>query len=202
MSDSIRRGPVLALATALVALLVLGAAPVLAHAELVASDPADGASVATPPTTITLTFSEGLVAKRSSFQLTQAGQPLGTGKAAADGDTTMTLGGLSLGAGDYVIQWTSVAEDGDLLRGKLSFTVLEPTAAPSTAAPTATATPIRTDDNSGPPPSTAAISPSPQPSSDAAPASSSGSDVLLPIVLGLLVLAAVGGFLFSRTRRA
>src|SRR4051812_36882343 len=50
-------GPVLV--TALTALLVLlGSVPASAHDVLEGSDPADGASVATAPSRITLTFSE------------------------------------------------------------------------------------------------------------------------------------------------
>jgi len=197
-----RRSRILAAAAAAV-LLLAGTVPVFAHAELVSSDPADGSKVA-PPTTITLTFSEGLVAKRSSFNLDLNGQTLGTGKAAADGDTTMTLDGLSLDPGAYTIQWTSVAADGDLLRGTIHFTVIAASAAPSAAptdAPSATAAATA-------PPSSAAVAspsdvaPTPVASADTVPAASSGTDVLFPIVIGLLVVAAVGAFLLRRTRRA
>ena len=203
VSTSSRRGVAAAVAAGIVALL-LAATPVLAHAELVSSDPADGAQLATPPATITLTFSEGVVAARSSFNLTLNGQAIGTGKAAKDGDTTMTLDGLSLDPGAYVIQWTSLAEDGDLQRGTVRFTVLTATPAPSTASAAPTATPLCTDGCDGPSPAeaTSAASPSPQASADTAPAASSGSDVLLPIVIGLLAVAAVGAFVLQRSRRA
>ena len=56
-------------------MLGLGAsAPVLAHAELVSSDPADKAVLAAPPTIITLTFSDGLDAAKSSFRLDRPGR--------------------------------------------------------------------------------------------------------------------------------
>jgi len=193
------------MAAAVVALLVLGAVPVLAHAELVSSDPADGAQLATSPTTITLTFSEGVVANRSSFNLNQGGTTLGTGKAAADGDTEMVLDGVLLDPGDYVIRWTSVAEDGDLLRGSIRFTILEPTPAPPSPTPTegstndVTPTPTAAATAE---PSVAQVSPSPQATSDTAPAASSGSDVLIPIVIGLIAVGAVGAFLLRRSRRA
>jgi methionine-rich copper-binding protein CopC len=189
---------------ALVALLVAGAVPVLAHAELVSSDPSDGAQLATPPTTISLTFSEGLVAARSSFNLTQGGQALGTGHAARDGETTMTLDGPSLDPGGYVIQWTSVAEDGDVLRGTITFTVLDAKPAASTATAAPTETPRCTDDCGGtsPTPTVMAVTPTPLAPADTVPAASSGTDVLLPIVIGLLVVAGVGAFLVSRARRA
>ncbi len=179
-------------------LLTAGVLPVLAHAELVSSDPADGAQLATPPTTITLTFSEGVVASRSSFDLLLSGQRVGTGKAAKDGDTTMSLGGLTLAPGEYTIQWTSVADDGDLLRGTVTFTVLAPTPAPSvavaSASPSAAPSPTRATPT--------AVAPTSQASADATPVASTGTDVLLPIVVGLVLIAGVGAFLFRRTRRA
>ena len=198
-----RRSRILA-AAAGVLLVLAGTVPVLAHAELVSSDPADGSKVA-PPTTITLTFSEGVNAKRSSFNLNQDGQTLGTGKAAADGDTTMTLDGLSLDPGAYAIQWTSVAADGDLLRGTIHFTVLAATAAPSAAptdAPSASAAAASASPTPAVASSEASVLPTPVASADTTPASSSGTDVLFPIVIGLLAVAAVGAFLLRRTRRA
>ena len=201
MSIPSRRSRILAAAAAVV-LILAGTVPVFAHAELVSSDPADGSKVA-PPATITLTFSEGLVAKRSSFNLNQNGQTLGTGKAAADGDTTMTLDGLSLDAGAYTIQWTSVASDGDLLRGTIHFTVLAATAAPSalpTDAPSASAAASVSPAVVTSPGSS--VLPTPVASADTTPAASSGTDVLFPIVIGLLIVAAVGAFLLRRTRRA
>ena len=203
MNTSRWRGPVLALAVAVSAVVATGVVPVLAHAEFVSSDPANGATLAIAPTTITLTFSEGLNAAKSTFSLNQNGANVATGKAASDGATTMTATGLSLAPGSYVIRWTSVAADGDLLRGTVTFTVLPPAPSPSTAAPSAPAT---TAASATPRPATAgpsvvAATPSPQPSSDPTPASSTGSDVLLPIVLALLVVAGVGAFVLRRSRR-
>ena len=119
MSRTIGRAGPLALVAALAALLVVGAIPVLAHAELVSSDPADGAQLADPPTTVTLVFSEGLDASRSSFRLNKDGANIGVGTVAANGDTEMTLTGLALEPGDYLIRWTSAADDGHLERGQL-----------------------------------------------------------------------------------
>jgi methionine-rich copper-binding protein CopC len=200
VSDSYRRGPVLALAAALLALLAFGAAPALAHAELVSSDPADGAQLSTPPTTIQLTFSEGLDAAKSSFRLNESGTTIGSGKAAADGDTVMTLDGLALDPGDYVIRWTSAADDGHLERGVVQFTVLQPAPASATQGPSPSVAPSPATSATRAS-SVAPISPSPQASSDTAPIASFGSEVLLPIVLALLVVAAAGAFLLRRSRR-
>jgi methionine-rich copper-binding protein CopC len=203
VSTNRSRGRLLALPAAIAALLLV-AAPVFAHAELVSSDPADGAKLATPPTAITLMFSEGVNASRSSFDLISNGTTIGTGKADAPGDTTMVLRDLTLDPGDYTIRWTSVATDGDLLRGTLTFTVLA--AGPGSPSPTATVGPICTDEcgtpTTGATPTVAPVTAAPRASADTTPVSSSATDVLLPIVIGLLAVAGVGAFLVSRSRRA
>ena len=179
----------------------------MAHAELVSSDPADGAQLAESPTTITLTFSEGLEADRSSIRLNRDGQTLASGGAARNGDTTMAITGLALEPGDYVIRWVSSADDGHLERGRVDFTVLapvpsatparSPTSRPSDAgvespAPTATT-----------PTPTAALTPSAAPSPDpGAAGSTTGGDVLLPILAALVLVGGAGAFLLRRSRRA
>lgn len=191
-----------AAATALALVLV---APVLAHADLVSSDPADKAVLATPPTTITLTFSETLGATKASFKLIGPSGIVGTGKVGAD-PAGMVLDGLALDPGSYEIQWTSASTDGHLLRGTLTFTVAQPTAASSTpppalsqqpsGAPTAAASPST-------PATSSAASPAPAASPDpAAPASSSGADVVLPIIVALAAVAGIGVLVLRRSRRA
>ena len=76
-------------------LLVAGlAGPALGHAELDTADPADKAVLQTPPTTITLTFTEDLDPSKSSFKLLAPdGSTVGTGGATAI--RTMSLDDLS-----------------------------------------------------------------------------------------------------------
>lgn len=200
-SGGLRTFAATAAATALALVL---AAPVLAHADLVSSDPADKAVLATPPTTITLTFSETLDATKASFKLIGPGGTAGTGKVGAD-PAGMVLGGLALDPGSYEIQWTSASTDGHLLRGTLTFTVAQPTAAPATppaaseapsGAPTAAASPST-------PATSPAASPAPAASPDpAAPASSSEGDVVLPIIVALVAVAGIGVLVLRRSRRA
>ena len=179
----------------LLALAAVG--PALGHAELVSSDPQDKAVLATPPTVITLTFDEGLVGKSAFKLLGPDGATVGTGAPASAGDDTMTLDGLTLTPGVYTIEWTSVADDGDIERGTLSFTVSEPTPAPATpspapsqasAAPSMTASPAPSD------------TPAPSPSADTTPVSSTGTDVLLPILAALAIVAVAGAYLLRRNR--
>ena len=190
------------------ALLLSLALPTLGHAELVKSDPAAGATLDTPPTKITLTFSEGLDAGKSSFKIVGPDGNAGTGKASKDGSKVMTATGLTLGAGAFTVEWTSVAEDGHVERGKFAFTVNEPTPppatptpaptdAPSTApSPTATAAPVAT-------PSPAATpAPLPSPSADTTTPAASSGDVILPIAVALALVAVVGVLVLRRNRTA
>ena len=114
-------------AAAAALLLVAGlAGPALGHAELDTADPADKAVLQTPPTTITLTFTEDLDPSKSSFKLLAPdGSTVGTGGATAI--RTMSLDNLELAPGAYQIKWTSAsAADGDIERGELAFTVAQP----------------------------------------------------------------------------
>jgi methionine-rich copper-binding protein CopC len=166
------------------------AAPALAHAELVSSTPEDRAVLETPPTTITLTFSEGLDAGKSSFKLVGGGATIGTGKADADGATVMTLDGLALAPGAYEIQWTSAATDGHIDRGALTFTVSQP--APATAGPVPA--PVS--------PSAPATGATPSPSGEGGIPAASSTDVLIPIVIALVAVAGVGAYVLRRSRGA
>jgi copper resistance protein C len=204
----VRRGVVGALAGVVLSVLVAGGA--LAHAELVDSDPADGATVETPVTTIVLSFSQALDASKSSFRLFGPdGANIGTGRATSPRD--MTLGGLALANGDYRIKWVSAsADDGDIERGQLTFTVQVAAESPSAAAPSAEPSPSTAPSASTVPstepastaPSASAAPPTPAPSPAPTSPASSTSDVLLPIIIGLLLVAGVGAYVLRRSRGA
>ena len=183
------------------ALLALAAvSPVLGHAELVSSDPADKAVLDPPPTVITLTFDEGVVGKSSFKLIGPAGDTVGTGGPAKDGDDTMTLDGLALTPGAYTIEWTSVADDGDVERGTLAFTVNEPTPAPAT--PTPAPSQASTAPTASPSP-TPTATPVPSPAVDPEPvATSSSTDVLFPIIAALALIGVIGALLLRRNRAA
>ncbi len=170
--------------------------------------------LADPPTVVRLAFSEGLDAGKSSFRLIGPDGDVGTGLAARDGATTMTLEGLALAAGDYRIKWTAAAEDGHVERGSLAFTVSPATPEPVTPSPvptaeptTESATPTTTSSVAAPATSVPTLSPatdsptaSPEPTGGVAVAAPA-TDVLVPILAGLLLVALVGGFVLRRSRR-
>jgi copper transport protein len=191
---------VLSVVSALALALAL-ALPVLAHAELETSDPAADSTVEGPVTTVTLTFSEGLVAAKSSFRILGADGEAGTGTAAADGATEMSADGLALGAGAYTVEWTSAAEDGDIERGTFTFTVTAPVATPSPT-PSPTQAVASTAPATAIPVATAPATVAPSPSADTGTVSAAGGDVILPITVALVLLGIVAFFLLRRNRAA
>ncbi|MCJ7712790.1 MAG: copper resistance protein CopC, partial [Chloroflexi bacterium] len=179
------------------------AAPTLAHADLVESSPKDGAVLETPPTKVTLTFSEALDAGKSSFKLLGPDGTVGTGRVTVANAKVMALDELTLATGAYEVRWTAASPDGHLIRGTLAFTVAEPTPTPAT--PAAPATPVPTADPTPgpatpepPAPETAA----PTPADDAAPAAAPTIEVLIPIAAGLIIVVGIGVLVLRRSRRA
>lgn len=171
------------------ALLVLGPAAVLAHASLVTSDPAEGATLAASPATITATFAEAFDTTRSSMHLLGAdGATLAAnGPATASTAMSMTISGFGmLAAGAYSVQWTTITpNDSGIERGTFAFTVRASASGAST-----------------PPsgvPGAAATAPA---SPGAAGGSASGGvgDVAIPLVV-LAALLAVGLAWFLRRSR-
>jgi copper resistance protein C len=186
-----------ALVTAALLAALLVPALVAAHSELVSSGPAEGAVVPSPSAgPVVLTFSEHLATGSKADLVGPGGATIA--KAAVDPTAkTMTF---TLAAppdpGAYEVRWVSIADDGDLLRGVVKFTVAAaPSPSPTpiaTAAPSATATPVAI---------TAAPSTGPTPTPSAAGTPASGSDVILPIIVALIILGAGAAYLLSRRNR-
>jgi methionine-rich copper-binding protein CopC len=112
---------------AALALLVLGPAAALAHAELVTSDPANGTTLTASPVTVTATYKEAFDTKRSSMELLGPdGATRATNEpAAAATAESMTISGLgTLAAGTYSVRWTTITpDDNGIERGTFTFTV-------------------------------------------------------------------------------
>jgi methionine-rich copper-binding protein CopC len=197
----IGRRPLLALACLVAA---LAQAPVVtAHAALVSSDPAGGTTVPGPfAGPIVLTFSEALRAG-SHAELIPAGGTKVADAAIDPGNAARLIFNLAtpLAPGSFTIQWTSIAQDRDIERGELSFTVAQPTpppTAPPTAAPTAA--PSASPSPSAAPTATA-VTASPTPSATPADQAAAGSDVLVPVIAALVLVAIAGTWLLRRGRR-
>ena len=106
------------------ATLLAAAGAAAAHAHLVSSDPAAGATVAAPKA-VTLTFSEKLEGKFSGAALSKGGAPLGSHSLLdPTGGKTLTVSpGAPLAAGAYTVSWHVVSVDGHRTKGEVAFTV-------------------------------------------------------------------------------
>lgn len=174
--------------------LFLLPAAVIAHSEFVSADPAQGTVVPAPYAgPIVLTFSEHLATGSKADLVSASGTVVSSAEVDPTAKTMTITPTASVPQGTYEVRWTSIADDGDLLRGTVAFTVApapSPTptvSAATTATPTAVAaTPI------------ASLAPTPGPSAAGTP-TGGGGDVILPIIIALIVLGA--GALYLLTRR-
>lgn len=169
------RALALALLTGLA--LLTAAAPALAHTRLVGSDPADGASLATAPDRVALTFNEAMQADFSTVTVVGPdGAEWQTGEVAASGDT-VTVAVRPLGpAGRYEIGYRVVSDDGHPVAGSVAFTLTAPGPGAAAATPEA-------------PPSTQAPAPA---AARPAPAEDGGGAPVWPWLVGAVVLVGAG----------
>jgi methionine-rich copper-binding protein CopC len=103
---------------------VASARPAAAHAILLRSVPADGATVSAGPADLLLNFNSRIDAARSRLVLTGpdgVARTLPIAAPAAD-----QLGAhATLGAGAWVLRWQVLAIDGHITRGEVRFTVAD-----------------------------------------------------------------------------
>jgi len=191
----------LALAMVAAVLLVFPLS-VAAHAQLDVPTPADGATVEGSPIEVSGTFTQEIKPDGSSLVLRDAADKV-VARGGPDPDDVhrMAITELpELAPGKYEVQWTTIsAEDGELARGTWSFTV---TPAP-TPTPTAQPTPTASASAAATPSATPVPTASPTPAPTPAPTdqTSSGTDVILPIIAALAIVLAAAGFLLSRRGR-
>jgi copper resistance protein C len=170
--------------------VVLG--PVAAHADLVSSSPAAGASVPQANgLTVTLTFSEALKSSSKADLYGPDQRLVGTAHVDPGNNKRLTWRSTTPPApGTWTVKWQSVAMDGHLQRNQYTFTVL---AAAATASPT-------------PPPSasaSASIGPTPVSTPAPSPSSVATADggTLLPI-LAALVAVGILALVLLRSRQS
>ncbi len=192
----------------LAAFVLLLALPGLAlgHAELETASPADKSTVTEPVVEVSGIYSQAMQPDGSSLVVKDSnGTQVAKGTVDPEDDTRMVATPATpLGDGVYLVESTSLATDGDIAHATWTFTVAvaaspssSPTesAAPSSA-PTASAAPTAVA-TTAPPPSIVA---SPSPSGTGTTTGSTG-DVVLPIIVALLVLAAGAAYLLTRRNR-
>jgi methionine-rich copper-binding protein CopC len=193
----IRRVATLFLAAMVATLLV--PTLVLAHAELETPTPADKSTVTEPVAEVSGIYSEAMTPDGSSLVVKDAsGATVAQGTVDPEDDTRMVATPAApLGTGTYTVESTAHSTDDHTERMTWTFTVaVAPTPSPTpvvTAAPSAAPTPVPAT----PVPSAA---PTPVPSADGS-STGSGSDVLLPIIVALIILGAGAAYLLSRRNR-
>ncbi|SCG18673.1 hypothetical protein GA0070610_5024 [Micromonospora echinofusca] len=140
-----RRPTLVAAALVAAALLLVPAAPAAAHNTLRAASPADGDRLATPPTRVTLEFTQRLDPTFTTIALSDAARrKIPTGAPAVDGTKGTVTVDETLGEGTYTVAYRIVSADGHPVQGSYTFTVAAggdtaggPTAAPAAAPPAA-----------------------------------------------------------------
>jgi methionine-rich copper-binding protein CopC len=170
------------------------AAPASAHTSLKSSDPAQGASLATPPQQVKLTFSEAVDVPPDAIAVTGPDGAKWTVGTVTVTDAVVTAPVTPTGpAGTYTLAFKVISDDGDAVTGKIAFSL---TAA---ASPSTSTTPSSTSSSpppSSPAPSSAVAAPAPAAQRD----TSSGVPVWVWIV-GAVVLLGAGAFAGLRFSR-
>jgi copper transport protein len=120
LSRVVRRALVCAALLAVVGFLF--ASPASAHAELVATDPANGAQLAEAPDEVTLTFTESINLLEGGIRLIDSvGATVPTPEPVVDGHTVNWEMPRDLPDGSYTVTWKLVSSDGHPVAGAFSF---------------------------------------------------------------------------------
>ena len=180
--------------------VLLGTPSALAHTELQKSSPAAGASLAAPPSEVSLTFGEAVRLPANPIRVTGPdGAVLTVGQATVAGATVTAPVTATGPAGAYTLTWQVISDDGDTLRGTVRFTltaaagsIVAPASPPGSTLPAVAA--------SAPPPATPAAVPSAAP--QAVPSTEEGGvPGWLWAVAGAAVLAVGAGVAVARRAR-
>lgn len=205
-------GPVLAaLLLALVALLAT-APRAAAHNSLLGTDPEDGATVATPPARVTLTFDQPAQAIGTEVVvLGPDGGTVSTGTPELVDSTVAQALADDLAAGTYTVQWRVTSADGHPLSGELTFTASAPTPpqaaepeAPSSSAPPVAPEPTSTTAGSATTGSPGATSAELSPQQEVVEDEDAGLEagVVAAVVVAVLAAGAVAVFVVRERRRS
>ena len=200
-------------------LLSLFALPALAHAELVSASLGPADVVAGSPDELVAGFSQDLDESRTSIEVRDdTGNRVARGGELGNGPREWRLALPPLAPGNYEVRYTTFsAEDGELHRGRYSFTVVvapspspspsptSPTSAPPTASasarptsPTVTASPTPTPTLGATPTPTLGATPMPSSTPGNGTGTSFDVSIALPIVAVLTVVAGLGLWLMRR----
>src|SRR5213076_3554497 len=101
-----------------------------AHAQLVSTDPGDGAVLARAPARATLVFDDDVHVQGGTTVVANAGKKPVAGKPHASG-RTVVIPLRKLADGDYTVRWRVLSDDGHTAQGVFAFAVGAGRASPS-----------------------------------------------------------------------
>lgn len=172
-------------------LLLVGAPGAAAHDRLVSSSPAADETLDAVPAEVVLTFSAEVQELGTVAELHEGGGAVVAADASrVDGRDVVLDVPDDLPAGEYDVVYRVTSSDGHPISGEIPFT-LDVAAAPTTAAPTPSASPAPSPTTSAP--TTTAPDVAPTPTSDATePAAATDDGVPWAPVVAVLVVVALG----------
>lgn len=100
----------------------LCATAALAHTKLQASIPAEGSKLTSPPSSITLQFSEATQITALTLRKEKATEQQ-LGPLPRDAAAKVTVSVPKLEPGNYVVNWRAVGDDNHVMKGELHFSV-------------------------------------------------------------------------------
>lgn len=160
-----------------------------AHTDLVSSDPADGAVLSAPPTTVTLTFSEALLGQGNTISVNDEAGTVIASVPVTPQDAVLTAPWpTGTEPGTYRIAYRAVADDGHPITGEITVTITGGASASAGAVPAASSSPVPSASASTP----AATTEEPR---------GIAAGVVVAIALGVLVLIVIVAVAMMRRRR-
>ena len=133
--------------------LLSAATPAMAHAELKSSDPARGASLATPPTQVKLTFSGPVTLAADPIQITGPENAKWTVGRAEVAGAVVTAPVQAVGpVGEYTLRYKVIFEDSHESSGTVKFNLSAPAAPPSSSSAAAPASSVAPATSANPAP--------------------------------------------------
>jgi copper resistance protein C len=175
---------------AVLAVLVITAAPASAHAVLESSTPASGSTVQTPPSTITLTFDEAVRTPAYIVVTGPSGVRVDDGKARVRGAIVTTGLRKKAPAGRYSVAFRVASDDGHPVEDVSSYTLTSAAASSSTSTTRAQSP----DALPSPPPAATPVA-------AAAVGGDDGGHVLHVLGGFAVVLAGAGALVYERVQR-
>ncbi|MEJ2860954.1 copper resistance CopC family protein [Actinomycetospora flava] len=194
-TPSARTRPLAALLGGLLALavLLLTAGTASAHDVVTGSDPADGSTVATAPTQVSVTFSDDPQGQLSTLTVVGPdGAHHEQGQATTQGSVVSVPVGPLGQAGRYEVGYRIISSDGHPTTGSVTFDLTTPSAPASTAAAPGPAAPSGHAGHEAAPPSPAA----------AAGPDSSGGGVPAWVFVVIAIVVVGGAVALVLRRRA